>query len=52
MIKSWLGFYPAAVLLMALAANHADLRESWELREPGARHAEDVDPLVRGGWRR
>ena len=33
---AWLA--PALVLLMAAAANHADLRESWRRGGPGARH--------------
>ena len=52
MIKSWLWLYPVLVLLMAVAANHADLRESWEQREPGARHAPDIEPGLRAAWDR
>lgn len=28
--------------MVALGANYLDMRESWQLSGPGARHAEDV----------
>ena len=36
--RQWAWLAPALVLLMATIANYADLRESWELGGPGARH--------------
>ena len=46
----WLA--PALILLMAIAANHADMRESWELGGPGERHGPDIEPGLRAAWDR
>ena len=44
----WL--FVAVVVVLLVLDNYEGIRQSWELGGPGGRHAEDIDPALRGAW--